>query len=220
MNKNAFIIRCMNQMLHMKIIEQMEIIFLNNLNIPRLSEEQKQSCEGEITVEEITAILNSFENNKSLRNDRIPIAFYKTCWDLITDIFTECVRQSYNHGEMSSSQRKAIISLIEKQGKDRTLIENWRPISHYCRCKNNLKINCNKTEKSFTKFQNQTGYVEDRYIGETIRSVFDKMEFTDSKNIPGILTSLTLKRPLILWNGNISLFALKLLTWDLTFKTG
>ena len=34
--------------------------FLNNLNIPRLSEEQKQSCEGEISVEEITAILNSF----------------------------------------------------------------------------------------------------------------------------------------------------------------
>ena len=30
---------------------------------------------------------------------------------------------------MSSSQRKAVITLIEKQGKDRTLIENWRPIS-------------------------------------------------------------------------------------------
>ena len=33
---------------------------------------------------------------------------------------------------------------------------------------------------------NQTGYVKDRYIGETIRSIFDIMEFTDSKNIPGI----------------------------------
>ena len=30
---------------------------------------------------------------------------------------------------MSSSQRKAFITLIEKQGKDRTLIENCRPIS-------------------------------------------------------------------------------------------
>ena len=34
----------------------------------------------------------------------------------------ECVQES-------SSQRKAVITLIEKQGKDRTLIENWRPIS-------------------------------------------------------------------------------------------
>ena len=38
--------------------------FLNNLNIPRLSEEQKQSCEGEIFLEEITAIPNSFKSNK------------------------------------------------------------------------------------------------------------------------------------------------------------
>ena len=33
------------------------------------------------------------------------------------------------YGEMSNSQRKAVITLIEKQGKDRTQIENWRPIS-------------------------------------------------------------------------------------------
>ena len=28
---------------------------------------------------------------------------------------------------MSNSQRQAVITLIEKNGKDRTLIENWRP---------------------------------------------------------------------------------------------
>ena len=41
----------------------------------------------------------------------------------------ECVHESFKYGEMSNSQRKAVITLIEKQGKDRTLIENWRPIS-------------------------------------------------------------------------------------------
>ena len=41
----------------------------------RLSVEQKQSCEGEIFVEEVTAILNSSESNKSLGNDGIPIEF-------------------------------------------------------------------------------------------------------------------------------------------------
>ena len=92
--------------------------FLNNLNIPRLLEEQKQSCEGEIFVEEITATLNSFESNKSLGNDGIPIECYKSCWELISDPFKECVRECFNHGEMSSSQRKVIITLIQKQHKD------------------------------------------------------------------------------------------------------
>ena len=47
--------------------------FLNNLNMPRLSEEQKQSCQGEIFVDEITAILNSLESNKSPGNGGIQI---------------------------------------------------------------------------------------------------------------------------------------------------
>ena len=41
---------------------------------------------------------------------------------------------------------------------------------------------------------NQTGYVEDRYIGETIRSIFDIMEFTDGNNIPGIVIFIDFKK--------------------------
>ena len=37
-------------------------------------------------------------------------------------------------------------------------------------------------------------YVEDRYIGETIRSIFDIMEFTDSTNISGILIFIDFKK--------------------------
>ena len=32
-------------------------------------------------------------------------------------------------GEMSRSQKQAVITLIEKKGKDRSFLENWRPIS-------------------------------------------------------------------------------------------
>ena len=33
----------------------------------------------------------------------------------------------------------------------------------------------------------QTGHVKDRYIGETIRSIFDTMEFTDTENVIGLM---------------------------------
>ena len=79
---------------------------------------------------------------------------------------------------------------MKKKGKDRTLIENWRPISLVnvdakiiskvmaTRIKNVLPhiIHCN-----------QTGYVKDRYIGERVRSIFDIMEYTENENIPGLL---------------------------------
>ena len=41
---------------------------------------------------------------------------------------------------------------------------------------------------------NQTGYVKDRYIGKTVKSIFDIMEFTDTENIPSILTFINFKK--------------------------
>ena len=103
--------------------------FLNNLEIPKLIDNEKQSCEGNISLEECEIILNSFKENKSPGSDGIPIEFYKRFWNEIKKPFIECVNESFEKGEMSNTQKKAIIMLIEKRGKDRCLIENWRPIS-------------------------------------------------------------------------------------------
>jgi len=39
------------------------------------------------------------------------------------------VIECFEKGEMSSSQKQAVIILIEKKGKDHSFFENWRPIS-------------------------------------------------------------------------------------------
>ena len=171
--------------------------FLSNLNLPTLSEEQKQSCEGEIPLEELESVLNSFRNNKSPCNDGLPIENYKSCWNLISKSFMECVQESFKYGEMSSSQRKAVITLTEKQGKDRTLIENWKPISLInVDTKIITKVITLSVKNVLPKIfhHNQTGYVKDRYIGETVRSIFDIMEFTNNENIPGILIFIDFKK--------------------------
>ena len=64
-----------------------------------------------ISLEEIKLILDSFQNNKSPGSDGIPIEFYKTCWNLISDSLLECTMESFKYGEMSCSQRKAVITL-------------------------------------------------------------------------------------------------------------
>ena len=59
----------------------------------------------------------------------MPIEFYKTFWVVLRDSFIKCVNECFEKGEMSNSQKQAVITLIEKKGKDRSLLENWRPIS-------------------------------------------------------------------------------------------
>jgi len=109
----------------------------------------------------------------------------------------ECVQESFKYGEMSSSQRKAVITLIEKQGKDRTLIENWRPISLInvdAKIISNVIAVRVKNVLPNIIHHNQTGYVKDCYIGETVSSIFDIMEFTNNENIPGILIFIDFKK--------------------------
>ena len=91
--------------------------FLSDLNIPILSEDQKSSCEGKLSSEECFQLLDSFHNNKTPENDGIPIEFYKQFWSVISDSFISCVNERFEKGEMSSSQKQAVITLIEKKRK-------------------------------------------------------------------------------------------------------
>ena len=103
--------------------------FLDNPSIAKLSEEQRTSCEGKITIEECEKTLGSFQTGKTPGNERIPIEFYKMFWPLIGDFMVNSFNEAYDNKEMSSSQRQAIFTLIEKKGKDRNYLGNWRPIS-------------------------------------------------------------------------------------------
>ena len=51
-----------------------------------------------------------------------------------------------------------------------------------------------KNDLPFIVHYNQTGYVKDRYIGETVRSIFDIMDFTEKKDIPGLLIFIDFKK--------------------------
>ena len=164
--------------------------FLNDLNIPKLLEEQKISCEGEITTEECVLLLDSFQNNKTTGNDGIPIEFYKKFWSLISEPFIQCANECFEKGEMSCSQKQAVITLLEKKGKDRSFLENWRPISLVnVDAKLMSKVIATRMKNVLPSIihHNQTGFIKDRYTGETVRSIFDIMDYTAKENIPDLL---------------------------------
>ena len=41
----------------------------------------------------------------------------------------DCFNYAHDQGELSSSQKEAVITLLKKKGKDKRLIKYWRPIS-------------------------------------------------------------------------------------------
>ena len=58
-----------------------------------------------------------------------PLSFIKKMCFLISDPFINSENECFEKGEMHVSQKQAVITLKEKKGKDRSSLENWRPIS-------------------------------------------------------------------------------------------
>ena len=81
-------------------------------------------------------------------------------------------------GALSISQKRGIISLIPKKDKDKTILENLRPISLLnVDYKILTKTIAKRLEKLLPRIINpdQTGYVKGRFIGENIRLIKDRV---------------------------------------------
>ena len=98
--------------------------FFNDLIFPSFQRIKKNSCEGLISSEEFSVLLDSFQSNKTPGNDGSPAEFYRKFWPLISESFIGCANECFEKGEMSCSQKQAVITLLEKSGKDRALLEN------------------------------------------------------------------------------------------------
>ena len=180
-------------------ISQSDVLdqFLGNPNIPALSVEERLSCEGEITTEECVKALDKFDNGKTPGNDGIPVEFYKTFLNSVGVFMTEVFNHSFELGQMSNSQKQAVVTLIDKKGKDRMFLENWRPISLInVDSKIATKVIANRIKNVLPGIihSNQSGFMKGRFNGETARSILDIIAHTESLKLPGVLLHIDFEK--------------------------
>ena len=61
--------------------------FLQGAEIPKLSYDMRNICEGRLSVKECFDCLQSFENNKSPGNDGLTVEFYKKNFGILLEIY-------------------------------------------------------------------------------------------------------------------------------------
>ena len=171
--------------------------FLTN-DIPKISLEQQKACDMEITREEIRNILfKDLKAKKSPGNDGITVGLLKTQWDLLEPFFMECLNYAIETGELSATQKQGLVRLIEKKGKDRRQLENWRPISLLnVDLKILSKALANRIKKVLPDIisDEQTAFVKDRYIGENIQMIQGVMEYVKEKNESGLMLAIDFRK--------------------------
>ena len=171
--------------------------FLEKVNTPFLTNDQKTLCDQDITLDELTESLESMKSGKSPGNDGLTIEFYKMFWEHLKSPLLNSLLYSKIVGELSTSQRQAIIKLLEKKEKDKRFINNWRPISL-------LNVDTKIISKAlsfrlkkvlpFLVNHDQTAYVNGRFIGESTRLISDILEITDSQSIGGYMLTADIEK--------------------------
>ena len=66
------------------------------------------------SLDECLKSLQLFENNKTPGDDGLTVEFYKAFWNIVGNLMVERLNYSYDHGELSNSQKRAIITHVEK----------------------------------------------------------------------------------------------------------
>ena len=88
--------------------------YLKEINTPHLSSDEIDSCEGEFSMKECFEALTATHSNKSPCNDGLSKEFYLAFFQTLGSDLIQCLNYSFQEGEMSSSQKQAVITLIEK----------------------------------------------------------------------------------------------------------
>ena len=161
--------------------DQNDGLFFNN--ILKLSEQNRELCEGKMTKDECFKVLKEMKWNKSPGNDGFSVEFYYTFWPILGDLLVEVLNETYVRGELTVSQKQGTITLIEKEGKDAMHIKNYRPITLLnVDYKILSKVLATRMKKVLIEIihYDQVGYIQDRNIGEAVRLIEDILFY--SKN--------------------------------------
>ena len=118
------------------------------------------------------------KGNKSPGNDGFTVEFYCTFWPVLGENIVEALNEAYDKGNLSTSQKQGVITLIEKEGKDSRYPQNYRPITL-------LNVDYKILSKVLAKrikevlceiiHYDQVGYMKDKNIGEAVRLIEDQI---------------------------------------------
>ena len=166
--------------------------FLDNTEYPVLKTVDKEFCEKNIDISELSSALSNLNGNSVAGIDGLTVSFFKMFWNRLNQPLFNCFEEALEKGELTVSQKRGIITLLHK-GKDRKELNNWRPITLLnTDYKIFSKVIASRLQHVISDIisKSQKGFIKGRNINELIRYIDDSINLAKSSNTPGIIASV------------------------------
>ncbi len=162
--------------------------------VSKISETTKAKTEAKITKNDVTRMIHKeMDTGKSPGDDGLTVDFYRKFWQYLVDPLFNSLKASQEKGQLSDSQRRSVIRLIAKKGKDQTEIKGWRPISLmntdakiFSKClAERLKMVCSEVIG-----EEQLAYLEGRTLQDGHLVMNKVLDLTRKKKISGLVACI------------------------------
>ena len=167
------------------------------LNLTKLSPKQAEQLDLPISESEIGETLKKMKNFKTAGIDGFGAEFYKVFWSRLKTIITQAFQYSYAMGRLSVTLRHSILICLPKGDKPRQYLKNWRPLSMLSvlyKLISGTMANRLKKILNFIISKNQSAFIENRFIGDNTRLIYDVIHTTEKRNLPALLMSIDFEK--------------------------
>ena len=165
--------------------------------VPKISLQQAEAMEGEITRKEIQEAIKQMARNKTPGADGLSIEWYIVFWDKIGEIVLDAINEGYRHESLHNTASEGLITLIPKKNKDTRYVRNMRPITL-------LNVDYKLIEKVLANrikvvlpdiiHSNQKGFMSNRHVGINIRKIFEIVQYAEENDYEGVVISVDFEK--------------------------
>lgn len=149
--------------------------FLNKCKLPSLNQDERDSLNEDISLEELKCTVNSLKSGKTPGPDGLPSEVYKKFNDILSPYLLRTFEGALVTG-LPATFNEAVITVIPKKGKSTEEVEGYRPISLLNVDQKILsKILSNRLGRLISGLihTDQNGFIPGRNVSQNTRRLFN-----------------------------------------------
>lgn len=167
--------------------------FLSHLSLPSVTSEQNKQLISEITEKELRAAIGKLKGGKSPGTDGFTTEWYKEMQDQLVPTLLRAMNFILERKIIPPSWRDAVISVIPKEGKDKLICGNYRPVSVLnIDYKLFTAIISRRLENILPEIihKDQTGFIRQRQTQDNIRKTLHILNHAAQERLETLVLSL------------------------------